>query len=374
MNYPAELSGGPRGPALDPRAGASVGGEQRPIPGVKSPCNPTTNKEPGPRPEDQRNLGVELLGASDLFYPFAPAVNAHADAVHKETARWASSFGLISQGWSRGGFATAGTAGLAARTRPTASREELRLTSDLYTWMFLQDDLRDSSEIGWRPGYLSDYDARYLRVLRGEDPTDRDAPLVHALGDLVRRLRARASSPIWVRRFARAMGEYLGATIWEASNRARGATPDIATYLEMRPLTAGLRIDDELIGLDENTRFPPEVGEHRSVRRLRRASANAVCWTNDLLSFEKELACGDTHNLVLILARAENLELREALRRVVQMHNTEVQTFVEIAADLPSFGGAVDANLSRYVAALSARMRGNLDWACEAERYRSAAA
>jgi 5-epi-alpha-selinene synthase len=327
------------------------------------------HKEPRPRLEDQRDLGVERIDVSELFCPFAPAVNAHAETIQKETAQWASSFGLMSQEWSRGAYDTA-AAGLAARTRPAAPREELRLTSDLYTWMFLQDDLRDNSELGRRPGYLSDDGARYLRVLGGEDPTNRDGPLVHALGDLMQRLRARASSPIWVRRFARAVGEYLDATIWEASNRARGTVPDITAYVEMRPLTAGLRIDDELIGLGEDTRFPPEVGEHRSVRGLRRASANAVCWTNDLLSLEKELACGDMHNLILVLARAENLELREAVRRTVQMHNTEVHAFVEIAADLPSFGAPVDANLSRYVAALAARMRGNLDWACESERYR----
>jgi hypothetical protein len=73
---------------------------------------------------------------------------------------------------------------------------------------------------------------------------------------------------------------------------------------------------------------------------------------------------------VLVLRHAEELTLQEAVNRSVQMHNAEVRRFIELESQLPAFGGTVDSNLARYVAALRARMRGNLDWARESGRYR----
>ncbi len=328
-----------------------------------------SHKELEPCFDEQRNPQVERISVSDLFCPFAAGVNVHAAAVQKETVQWAASFGLLADEWSRRRFYATAATELAARTRPAVPIEELRLTSDLYVWMFLQDDMRDESEVGWRPELLSDGDACYLNILSGEDPTKQDDPLVHALADFTRRLRAWAPGPVSIRRFARAVEEYLDATIWEASNRARDTVSDLATYVEMRPLTGGLRVDDELIGICEGTRLPREVTEHEAVRLLRRASANAVCWANDLVSLEKELACGDMHNLVLVLAHAENLNLPQATHKAVTMHDAEVHTFIESAASLPSFGNAVDTNLAHYVATLATRMRGSLDWARDSERY-----
>ncbi len=107
------------------------------------------------------------------------------------------------------------------------------------------------------------------------------------------------------------------------------------------------------------------------MRRLTVASHRVVCWANDLASLKKELASGDVHNLVMVMARAEDLGLQEAVDRVARMHDAEVRTFVSLSSRLPSFEAVVDEHLGRYVAVLQARMRGNLDWSREAARYRS---
>ena len=109
------------------------------------------------------------------------------------------------------------------------------------------------------------------------------------------------------------------------------------------------------------------------MKRLTLASHNAVCWANDVISLEKELARGDVHNLVLVLAHDEGLDLREAVDRVAHTHDAEVEEFVRLSSRLPSFGVAVDEHLGRYVAALQARIKGNLDWSLESARYRRTA-
>jgi 5-epi-alpha-selinene synthase len=312
---------------------------------------------------------VEQIVLPDLFCPFAPVVNKHAAIVQEETTRWASSFGLLPDQRSQRAFRATAAGRLAARFHPFAGREDLRLISDFYAWMFLQDDRRDESEVGRHPGRLSDDDRRSIEVLEGSSPEPHDGPPVHALGGLRERLTLRAPGPAWVRRFVRGVEQYFEASLWEAANRARGIVPDPEDYARMRPLTAGLGVDDELIQLTGEARLFGGAREHPAVRRLTLASQNAVCWANDAFSLKKELAHGDVHNLVVVLARAEGLGLQEALDRVAEVHDEEVRNFVRLSSRLPSFGAAVDEQLGRYVAVLRARIRGNLDWSRESARY-----
>ena len=312
---------------------------------------------------------MERIVVPDLFCPFAPTVNKHTDLVQEETARWASSFGLLPDERSRQQFRATAAGRLATGLHPFAGREDLRLISDFYAWMFLQDDRRDESGVGRRPGSLSDDDRRSIEVLEGNNPEPHDGPSVHALGDLRDRLSLRAPGPAWVRRFVRGVEKYFDASLWEAANRARGIVPDPQDYARMRPLTAGLGVDDELIELTGEARLFGGAREHPAVRRLTLSSHNAVCWANDVVSLEKELAHDDVHNLVVVLARAEGLGLQDALNRVAGIHDEEVRNFVRLSSHLPSFGEAVDEQLKRYVAVLRARIRGNLDWSRESARY-----
>lgn len=312
---------------------------------------------------------MEQIVVPDLFCPFASVVNTHAEEVQEETLQWASSFGLLPDEQSSRTFRAAAIGKLAARFHPFAPREELRLISDFYAWMFLQDDRRDESEVGWRPGRLFDDDRRSLEVLRGDEPTRRDGLSVHALRNLRDRLSFRAPGPMWMRRFVRGVENHFDATAWEASNRALGIVPDPDTYTRMRPLTAGLAIDDELIELTGEARLFGGAREHPTVRRLTLTSHKAVCWANDAISLEKELAHSDVHNLVLVLAHAEDLGLQEAIDRVAGLYDVEIRAFVRLSSHLPSFGAAVDEHLRRYVVTLQARIRGHLDWSRESARY-----
>jgi 5-epi-alpha-selinene synthase len=312
---------------------------------------------------------MEQVVLPELYCPFPPVNNEHADTVHRETVEWAWHFGLLSNDQAYHLFRGTNIGRLAARFHPDALREDLRLLSDWYAWMFLRDDRCDDSEIGEHPEHLAVGDARFLEVLKGEEPTRRDEPLTHAMHDLRRRLFPRASDA-WTRRFLRTVREHFQSSLWEATNRARGVVPDLETYIRMRRITGGILVDLDLIEVIEGLRLPPETRQHHTVRSLARASNNVACWANDLFSLEKELERGDVHNLVVVLRHAEGLTLQEAINLGVRMHNAEVHRFVELESRLPAFGRTLDAKLARYVKALRTRMRGNLDWARESQRYR----
>ena len=69
----------------------------------------------------------------DLYCPFTPAINEHAEAVEESTVQWASIFGLLPDERSVRTFRAAAMGHLATRTYPHLGLEELSLISDWYS-------------------------------------------------------------------------------------------------------------------------------------------------------------------------------------------------------------------------------------------------
>jgi 5-epi-alpha-selinene synthase len=317
------------------------------------------------------NSGVETDTLPQLYYPFSPVISPHAEAIHENTLGWLGRFDVFDEDAAYSAFYSSHIGRLAARFHPDAPQDALQLVSDWYAWMFLKDDQRDESDFGKHPELLAAANNRYLEILKGADPRVSEQPLLYALKDLRQRLVAKAPTDLWMRRFTRSVAEHFTSTVWEATNRSRRLNPDLKSYVRMRPITGGLYVDTEFIGITERTHVPPEVREHPDVGALMRASNNVVCWANDLFSLEKEAKRGDVHNIVLVLQHERGLSLRSAVAEVVAMHNAQVREFERAEPRIPSFGRAVNTNLSRFVSVLKTRMRGNFDWSQESGRYGS---
>lgn len=314
---------------------------------------------------------AKTVSIPELYCPFPRAINEHADAVHRGTVHWIRRFGMLGdEERAYRAFEAMGLGRLTARTHPDNSREDLQLITDWHTWLFIRDDLGDECRIGWHPGELSGLDSHLLDILEGAETTARDESLARALGELRDRLQQTGPSAAGMRRLIHAIDEHLEATLWEATNRARGVVPDLYSYLRMRPLTGGLSIVTELTEIVEGDYLPTEVRELDTISRLTEASHNIVCWANDLLSLEKELNRGEVNNLVVVLREEEGLTLQEAVDRAAQMHNDEMGVFMRLSAHPLAYGAEVEANLRRYIFGLRARMSGVLDWTYESARYR----
>jgi len=59
--------------------------------------------------------------------------------------------------------------------------------------------------------------------------------------------------------------------------------------------------------------------------------------------------------------------------RVGALHDAEVQTFITISQQLPSFSPKLDIELHRYVVGMRFWMRANLDWSLATTRYQGVA-
>lgn len=310
----------------------------------------------------------------DLYCPFAPAVNERAREAEEETAAWLSRYGLADDRPARAVAAAA--ARLAARIRPQADYTSLSATADFYAWMFIRDDYCDETVAGRSAFGLFQADLGSLAVLEGRIPGSPPGGREQALADVVARMSVLSGGRAWRRGLRRQMRAYFQATFWEAANRARGEVPDLATYSRLRPLTAGIRVDDVLLGASlpgsSGAGLPPHPTVDPLIATLAGHSERAVCWSNDLLSLEKELAAGDIHNLIVVLCREQGLTTAQAISRAAWMHDGEVRSFIGLEERIlarHSGTTAAPAWLPLYMEALKHRMRGNLDWSLAAARY-----
>lgn len=319
------------------------------------------------RREAREESRMESIALPELYCPFEPEMSPYADEAYEGTLEWAHRFGLAGEDSPF----RVDLGRVAGFYHPYACDPRvLRLISDVCAWFFMRDDWLDESEVGESPQRLAAWNRRFMEVLEGDEPTGQDEPLTVALWDLHKRLLSESPSTHWTRRFLRSVREHLDAALWECTNRRAGTLPDPEAYIRMRRQTGGVYIDSDLMEIADRIHLSPEVFHHPAVRALRDASGNILCWSNDLLSLEKELRSGEVvHNLVFVVQRAYGISIEDAVARVAKMHDAEMRLFVEQEQRLPVFGGQMDEELDRYVRALRARLGGNQYWIYEAVRY-----
>lgn len=325
-------------------------------------------KHAGKNRVEVTTLTAASLSLPELRNPFPVRQPGFDPELCRETSEWLRTFGLgPPDAHARFAFATS-FAGLAAALHPRAGRAALRLTTDWYSLMFLHDDRCDASGIGRDPARLQGVADRLLGVFEGGVPRPEDEPLAYALADLCGRLLEYGGAR-WLGDLTAQMRAYLGALTWEAVNRAGAAVPELDEYLHMRPITAGLQLDAAFLEVMDGVQLPQAVREHPDVRRLGLLADRAVCWSNDILSLDKELREGDVHNLVLVLVQARGLSLQGALDEAARMYHAEVEQLLSGARALPSFGAEADALLNDYAELLQARVGGILAWSQRSRRY-----
>ncbi|MEE6260704.1 terpene synthase family protein [Plantactinospora sonchi] len=303
--------------------------------------------------------------------PFPELVSGHVDAVGHQSQRWAAELGLVSTPDALRRLDRANAAELAGRTCPDARPEQLRLLTDLFTWLFAFDDSCDDDELGQDPGRLAPIVGGLLDVLDvlgGPAPSGLATvagPAGAALHDLCRRVRAH-DTPHLLLRFANQMRDYLLALLWEAANRERSRVPAVAEYLQMRRHTGGVRPSLTLTDLvygggDAAHRADPRAST------LDNLATDLVCWCNDIFSYEKERRQGgDGHNLVAVLARAADAPERSGLVDAAARFNAALGTYLRVESELLI---DADAETIRFVTARRCWIRGSYDWSLRASRY-----
>ncbi len=213
---------------------------------------------------------MENIKIPPLYCPFPGAIHQNVATAQEQTNKWVRRFHLLPDESAYRRFRAAQFPRMSARTRPHASPEIFQIIANFYTWLFIFDDYCEDLGINKQDELMPALHSRSLAILRGEKPTHGDAPLVQALADIRQRVEPHASSG-WMDRFTSNMKDYLQALVWQAANHTQGITPDLATYLKMRPFltTAYLCFDWIEIEVNKEMELPNQVRANKTVQKLR---------------------------------------------------------------------------------------------------------
>ncbi len=311
---------------------------------------------------------MESISLPELYCPFPPEINPHADAVQQHTTDWVVHNRLVRSPAAYERFCASKFGRLAARAYPAAELEELEIVSDWNTWLFMLDDQCDESGIGKQPVRLRALFDHFMAILRSGGAKVDVGPLGESLAELWGRIQSKARAH-WIPRFVRSAEDYFDSCVWEATNRSGRITPPVADYVRMRPLTGGLLTDVDLIDVAMQIDLPDDVRLHSVLQVMTANCNNVVCWSNDIISLSKEVRRGDVHNLVLAIQHEYRCSLQEAVDEAARRHDCQVRSFIELERQLTHVGIEVTDTVERYVGVLRSWMRGNLDWSFETGRY-----
>src|SRR5690242_6057743 len=123
----------------------------------------------------------------NFYCPFPPEIHPQVAEVHQHTFNWARAHRLLQQEAAIRRFHASRFAWLAARVHARTNFEELALTNDFFTWLFMLDDQFDDSSFGRQPERMKVVVDRLLTVLgieRGENIEPLHGPVAEALIEL----------------------------------------------------------------------------------------------------------------------------------------------------------------------------------------------
>jgi hypothetical protein len=306
----------------------------------------------------------------DLHCPFPSALNPGTEVAHHHTRQWAGRSGLVRTARIQHQVASERFTWLVGGFYPWAERRELELISDFTSWLFWHDDVCDETTLGEDPAALARQFDWLLGILTRRRPVRASDPFDLAFADLRDRFEEASPGPSWLVRLAASVQQYFEACVWEAANRRHGRVPGVDVYRAMRPFAGGMYIYLDFVELAGRAELPLVARGHRDVQRLQEITLNVACWHNDFFSLDKELAYGDVHNLVVVIARERNVSLSEARAVAIALCNQEAASFEPTARGLPAFDVEADARMAVHTRDLGALMRGNLDWSLATDRYR----
>ncbi|TWV93017.1 terpene synthase family protein [Chitinophaga pinensis] len=311
-----------------------------------------------------------------LYCPFPSLLNQYVEKADRHTTLWVKKYQLVpdEERWScyhRQKFTW-----MVARMFPTADLNALSIAADLNTLLFVLDDQFDEHGEGAATIKQKEHFEQLVHALIGimkhnsQISLEKGGPVLSAVSDFWKRIR-KLGNLGWQVRFIESLQQAFAANLWRIEQVSRGQLPTLEEYMKWRPFFSGASFFAHLLEAIEAFSLPDYVFLDATVKKLIMLCSNTICWANDLFSFNKELEQGDEMNIVMLIRNTRDCTLEEAIAIAVGIHDEQVRQFGHLSVQLPSFGPATDVQLSRYIAALSVMMKGNIEWSIkDTARYR----
>ncbi|ACU61560.1 terpene synthase family protein [Chitinophaga pinensis] len=311
-----------------------------------------------------------------LYCPFPSLLNQYVEKADKHTTLWVKKYQLVTNEDTWSCYHRQKFTWMVARMFPTADLNALSIAADLNTLLFILDDQFDEHGEGSATIKQQEQFERLVHALIGIMKhnslvsLEKGGPVLSAVSDFWKRIR-KLGNLGWQVRFIESLQQAFAANLWRIEQVSRGQLPTLEEYMKWRPFFSGASFFAHLLEAIEAFYLPDYVFLDTTVKTLIMLCSNTICWANDLFSFNKELEQGDEMNIVMLICNTRGCSLEEAIATAAAIHDDQVRQFELLSAQLPSFGTVTDAQLGRYIAALSVMMKGNIEWSVkDTARYR----
>jgi hypothetical protein len=245
---------------------------------------------------------------------------------------------------------------------PKASYEALTLGARLVTLLFIHDDYTDDLGIHQLRPFLRKSEA----IMTGHPVPCEKGDMLYQFG-----LFRDALQPLvpedWMRRWNNHLNYFYEGMIMERYFPA-GHYPSIEHYTLLREHLIGMYIYQDIVELYMLSFMPYALLTHPYVRELRRIAALIIAWCHDYYSVSKEIAMGQTMNLVLVIRHEYRCSLEDAYAEAARIHDEAVNAFLRLKENPPDFGAHNDL-FSEYADHLQRMFKGNHLWHLCSGRY-----
>lgn len=312
---------------------------------------------------------VDLL-VPPLFVPFSPAVNPHAAVLEEDLAAWLDETGLAADKATARRVHAARFGELVAAAYPQARCPELLLIGRLIVWMFIYDDHFDTHRWGRSCQKVSEAADMVAGILGKSGPDHAGEPLWLSLQELWHR-DFRVIDPQLKVRIEKHLLVFAGGVEQEVAMRVGHEMPSSDVYIDLRLATFAWLVLVDLVEFAVGRAVPLSVAGSEAYAEMIDAAGRLMFLINDLHSLKKELASGETHNIVLVLQRERGADLDRAIALAVDLFQDDLVHFTELKTRLHKIplsrkGCQV---VSRHIRALEHLIRGELDWCRRSARY-----
>ncbi|MFF4407811.1 hypothetical protein ACFY2W_27800 [Streptomyces sp. NPDC001262] len=321
---------------------------------------------------------IDLSVLVDGFYdPPCPMVNPAAPQAEDEVIAWLWELGFLkckAQEQHLRSFKFGLYHGIST---PAVDLQQLVLGIQWFCWGSLADDQYDNYDWGEREERMRRV-LRDMRAIATRCPEGlrraQDNPVIAGFADLWPRLTA-GLSPRSRQRITGHFLDYMQAIVLQNRYHAKGRVPDAATFVTVRRNTIAMLFQVDVLGIVSRIRIPDVLRDSLLFRELTLCFADILAWHNDVYGLEKDIADGQTCNVVRVVAASEGCTLTEAVARVLDRAKQRQQVFLDIEAQLPGLADSLGlpseaaAEAARLATDLRAYAFADLVWIGETRRY-----
>ncbi|MEV6258980.1 terpene synthase family protein [Nocardia sp. NPDC051929] len=318
---------------------------------------------------------IDTSALVEGFYdPPYPPVNPAVEQAEEETIAWLWRIGFLTTPVQEAHLRSFKFGLYHGICTPSVDLAHLLIGVKWFCWGSLADDQYDNFDWGERDRRMAAVLRDMRTVLSGGTPAGTPNAVIKGFADYWPELTA-GLSPRRRRRITDHFLDYVQAIAFQNRYHAAARIPDAATFMMMRRNTIAMIFQADVLEIVSQLHIPDPLRDSLLFREMVWCFADVTAWHNDVYGLEKDIADGQTCNVVRVTAASEDCTLQQAVDRVLHRAERRQLLFLELQRQLPDLAAHLDLSpdaatqAARLAQDLRAYTYANLVWIQHTRRY-----